>query len=165
MTKRYLSNRAKLIERLKSLIDENELECAEFLTENKAFGKKRPAYYENNEPGHYKGEWVKKEFIIQIPTPRYCLNLIVPMDGDPLELENPYEAAALKVEIFKSNFKVPFFSKEFKWCFSEMESPWLVCNSILKKIYKDKSYHNPSEEFEGLMSQILNSYPKTRYHK
>ena len=165
VTKRYLSNRARLIERLKSLINENKLGCAEFLTGNKVFSKQRPVYYENYKPEHYKGEWVKKELIIQIPTSEYLLKLIIPIDGNPLELENPYEATTLKVEIFKNNLKVPFFSKEFKWSFSSMKSPWLVCNSILKRIYKDKSYHNPSEEFEGLMLQILHAYPKTRYHK
>ena len=46
VTKRYLSNRARLIERLKSLINENKLGCAEFLTGNKAFSKQQPAYYE-----------------------------------------------------------------------------------------------------------------------
>lgn len=165
VAKRYLSNRSRLIERLKSIINENNLGCAEFLTGNKVFSKQRPICYENDKPEHYKGEWVKKELIIQIPTYEYYLNLIIPIDGNPLELENPYEAAILKVEIFKGKFKAPFFSKEFKWSFASMESPWLVCNSILKKIYKDKSYHNPSEEFEGLILQILHAYPKTRYHK
>lgn len=87
------------------------------------------------------------------------------MEGNPLELSNPYSAPILKIEAFRDDLKIPLFSKEHRWSFAYMESPWLVCNSILEKVYDSKSHHNPSAEFEALMLQILKSYPDTRYHK
>lgn len=165
VVKGYLTERTKLIEKLKSFISKNSLSSKEFLIGNNWIGMTYPICYENNEPGYYEKNWVEKEFIIQFPIYKECINLIIPMEGSPLNLSNPYDASILKVEIFKDSSKYPYFSKEFKWSFASMESPWLVCNSILKKIYKEKSYHIPSEEFEGLMLQILHAYPKTRYHK
>ena len=163
--KEYLTERTKLIERLKFFISKNPLSSKEFLIGNNWISMTYPTCYENDKPSYYERNWVEKEFIIQFPIYRGCIKLIIPMKGSPLNLDNPYDAPILKVETFKDNLKVPFFSKEFKWSFASMEYPWLVCSSILKKIYKEKSYHSPSKEFEDLMSQILHSYPKTRYHK
>ena len=165
VVKEYFTNRAKLIKKLKSFVSKNSLSSKTLLIGNNWISMTYPTYYENNNLGYYENNWVKKEFVIYIPIYKGYINLIIPMEGNPLELNNPYSAPILKVEAFRDNLKIPLFSKEYKWSFASMESPWLVCNSILKKVYNTKSHHYPSAEFEALMSQILKSYPDTRYHK
>ncbi len=165
IVKEYFNERAKLIKRLKSFISKNSLSSKTLLIGNNWISITYPTYYENNNLGYYENNWVKKEFVIHIPIYKGYINLIIPMEGSPLELSNPYSAPILKIEAFRDDLKIPLFSKEHRWSFAYMESPWLVCNSILEKVYDSKSHHNPSVEFEALMSQILKSYPDTRYHK
>lgn len=165
MVKEYLTKRAKLIEKLKFFISKNSLSSKTLLLGKNWMSSEHPFYFENDKPGYYERDWVKKEFVIQFPIYKSCINFIIPMDGNPLELSNPYSAPILKIEAFRDDLKIPLFSKEHKWSFAYMESSWLVCNSILEKVYDRKSHHNPSAEFEALMSEILKGYPATRYHK
>lgn len=161
----YLIERAKLIKKLKLFISKNSLSSKTLLLGKNWMSSEHPFCFENDKPGYYERDWVKKEFIIQFPIYKGYINFIIPMEGNPLELSNPYSAPILKIEAFRDDLKIPLFSKEHRWSFSYMESPWLVCNSILEKVYDIKSHHNPSAEFEALMLQILKNYPDTKYHK
>lgn len=161
----YLIERAKLIKKLKSFISKNPLSSKTLLLGKNWMSSEHPFCFENDKPGYYERDWVKKEFIIQFPIYKGYINFIIPMEGNPLELSNPYSAPILKIEAFRDDLKIPLFSKEHRWSFAYMESPWLVCNSILEKVYDIKSHHNPSAEFEALMLQILKNYPDTKYHK
>lgn len=161
----YLIERAKLIKKLKSFISKNPLSSKTLLLGKNWMSSEHPFCFENDKPGYYERDWVKKEFIIQFPIYKGYINLIIPMEGSPLELSNPYSAPILKIEAFRDDLKIPLFSKEHRWSFAYMESPWLVCNSILEKVYDSKSHHNPSAEFEALMLQIFKNYPDTKYHK
>lgn len=165
VVKEYLIERAKLIKKLKLFISKNSLSSKTLLLGKNWISSENPFCFENDKPGYYEKDWVKKEFIIQFPIYKGCINFIIPMEGNPLELSNPYSAPILKIEAFRDDLKIPLFSKEHKWSFAYMESPWLVCNSILEKVYDSKSHHNPSAEFEALMLQILKNYPDTKYHK
>lgn len=165
VVKEYLIERAKLIKRLKSFISKNSLSSKTLLLGNNWMSSEHPFCFENDKPGYYERDWVKKEFIIQFPIYKGRINFIIPMEGSPLDLSNPYSAPILKIEAFRDDLKIPLFSKEHRWSFAYMESPWLVCNSILEKVYDSKSHHNPSAEFEALMLQILKNYPDTKYHK
>lgn len=161
----YLIERAKLIKKLKSFISKNPLSSKTLLLGKNWMSSEHPFCFENDKPGYYERDWVKKEFIIQFPIYKGYINFIIPMEGNPLELSNPYSAPILKIEAFRDDLKIPLFSKEHRWSFAYMESPWLVCNSVLEKVYDIKSHHNPSAEFEALMLQILKNYPDTKYHK
>ena len=165
VVKEYLIERAKLIEKLKFFISKNSLSSKTLLLGKNWTSSGHPFCFENDKPGYYERDWVKKEFVIQFPIYKGCINFIIPMEGNPLELSNPYSAPILKIEAFRDDLKIPLFSKKHRWLFAYMESPWLLCNSILEKVYDSKSHHNPSAEFEALMSKILKSYPDTRYHK
>ena len=165
VVKEYLIERAKLIKKLKSFISKNPLSSKTLLLGKNWMSSEHPFCFENDKPGYYERDWVKKEFVIQFPIYKGCINFIIPMEGNPLELSNPYSAPILKIEAFRDDLKIPLFSKEHRWSFAYIESPWLVCNSILEKVYDSKSHHNPSAEFEALMLQILKNYPDTKYHK
>ena len=165
VVKEYLIERAKLIEKLKFFISKNSLSSKTLLLGKNWTSSEHPFCFENDKPGYYERDWVKKEFVIQFPIYKGCINLIIPMEGNPLELSNPYSAPILKIEAFRDDLKIPLFFKEHRWSFAYMESPWLVCNSILEKVYDSKSHHNPSAEFEALMLQILKNYPDIKYHK
>lgn len=165
VVKEYLIEREKLIKKLKLFISKNSLSSKTLLLGKNWMSSENPFCFENDKPGYYERDWVKKEFIIQLPIYKGCINFIIPMEGNPLELSNPYSATILKIEAFRDDLKIPLFSKEHRWSFAYIESPWLVCNSILEKVYDSKSHHNPSAEFESLMLQILKNYPDTKYHK
>lgn len=163
--KEYLSERAELIENLKSFIKKNSLSCKEFLIEDSYKSLRWPTCYENDNPGYYEGRWVKRELVIEIPCHESYLKLIIPYEGNPLDLKDPYGATILRVEVSSKKDDYIAYSKDYKWCFAWIESPWLVCHSILCEIYKSESHCKPSKTFERLMFKILKSYPPTRWHK
>lgn len=163
--KEYLPERAKLIKNLKSFIKRNSLSCKEFLIGDNWISLNSPICYENNNPGYYENRWVKKEFVIEMSCSEFYLKFIIPSEGNPLDLKDPYNATILKVEVSNKKGDYIAYSKDYKWCFAWMESPWLVCHYILSEIYKLESNRMPSKKFERLMFKILKSYPKVRYHK
>lgn len=163
--KEYLSERTKLIKNLKSFIKRNSLSCKEFLIGDNWISSNSLICYENDNPGYYDDRWVKKEFIIEISCSESYLKLIIPSEGNPLDLKDPYNVTILRVEVSDKKGDYIAYSKDYKWCFAWMESPWLVCHYILSEMYKLESHHKPSKKFERLMFKILKSYPKARYHK
>lgn len=163
--KEYLPERAELIKNLKSFIKENSLSCKEFLIGDNCRSLRYPTCYENDNPGYYENRWVKKELVIEIPCHESYLKLIIPSEGNPLDLKDPHGATILRVEVYEKKDDYILYSQDYKWCFAWMESPWLVCHSILCEIYKSESHRKPSKTFERLMFKILKSYPTTRWHK
>ena len=163
--KEYLPERAKLIKNLKSFIKRNSLSCKEFLIGDNWISLNSPICYDNDNPGYYDGRWVKKEFVIEMSCSEFYLKLIIPSEGNPLDLKDPYNATILRVEVSNKKGDYIVYSKDYKWCFAWMESPWLVCRYILSEMYKLESHCMPSKKFERLMFRILKSYPKVRYHK
>lgn len=163
--KEYLPERAKLIKNLKSFIKRNSLSCKEFLIGDNWISLNSPICYDNDNPGYYDSRWVKKEFVIEMSCSEFYLKLIIPSEGNPLDLKDPYNATILRVEVSNKKGDYIVYSKDYKWCFAWMESPWLVCHYILSEMYKLESHRMPSKKFERLMFRILKSYPKVRYHK
>lgn len=165
IVKEYLLERSKLIKNLKSFIKRNSLSCKEFLIGDNWTSSNSLICYENDNPGYYDDRWVKKEFVIEMSCSKSYLKLIIPSEGNPLDLKDPYNATILRVEVSDKKGDYIAYSKDYKWCFAWMESPWLVCHYILSEMYKLESHRKPSKKFERLMFKILKSYPKTRYHK
>lgn len=67
VVKEYLIERAKLIKKLKSFISKNPLSSKTFLLGKNWMSSEHPFCFENDKPGYYERDWVKKEFIIQFP--------------------------------------------------------------------------------------------------
>ena len=109
VVKEYLTERAKLIEKLKFFISKNSLSSKTLLLGKNWMSSENPFCFENDKPGYYERDWVKKEFIIQFPIYKGCINLTIPMEGSPLELSNPYSAPILKIEAFRDDLKIPLF--------------------------------------------------------